>query len=405
MQLLLATSEDAQLDYLSLPLHQPLADWADPRLVEIPMGVHRHVVRFVGHEGSLLALKELPTRLANREWRLLQALRDEELPVVEVLGIVSERAEGLDDLLITRHLEFSLPFRFLFLRSGVPHLHLSLVDAVAVLLVRLHLAGFFWGDCSLSNTLFRRDAGALSAWVVDVETGELHPRLTDGQRHHDLEIAQLNVLGGLLDAQASGRLPADVDPVDVSVSLVERYAQLWSELTTEVRVDFSERHLIDERIRRLNLLGFDITQITIHHGEDRSVVRFRPEVVEAGHHQRRLKDLTGLDALENQARRLLNDLRSYGAWLSAQEGRELPEAVAAYRWLTNVFEPALAAIPEELRDRREAAELFHEILEHRDALVAARHRPVRVPEAAASYASVALPFAENERSVLDALDD
>ncbi len=405
MQLLLATREDDQPDYLDLPLDRPLESWDDPRLVEIPIGVHRHVVRFVGHRGRLYALKELPARLAGREWRLLQALRDEGLPVVDVLGVVSERGEGLDDILITRHLEFSLPFRFLFLRSGLPRLHDSLVDAVAALLVRLHLAGFFWGDCSLSNTLFRRDAGALSAWVVDTETGELHPRLTDGQRRHDLDIAELNLLGGLLDCQASGRLPTDIDPVVVATTLRQRYEQLWTELTAEELVDFAQRHLIDERVKRLNRLGFDISQITIHQGEGGSVVRFRPEVVEAGHHQRRLKDLTGLDALENQARRLLNDLRSYGAWLSAQEGRELPEALAAYRWLTHVFEPALAAIPDELRDRREAPELYHEILEHRDALVAARHQPVRVPEAAASYASVALPFAETERSVLDAAED
>ena len=43
-----------------------------------------------------------------------------------------------------------------------------------MLLVRLHLVGFWWGDVSLSNTLFRRDAGAFAAYLVDAETGELH---------------------------------------------------------------------------------------------------------------------------------------------------------------------------------------------------------------------------------------
>lgn len=42
-----------------------------------------------------------------------------------------------------------------------------LLDAISGLLVQLHLAGTFWGDCSLSNTLFRRDAGALQAYLVD----------------------------------------------------------------------------------------------------------------------------------------------------------------------------------------------------------------------------------------------
>ena len=43
----------------------------------------------------------------------------------------------------------------------------------------------------------------------------------------------------------------------------------------------------------------------------------------------------------------------------------MPEAVAAYRWLAEVFEPAVAAMPAELRGKLEAAEVFHEILEHR----------------------------------------
>ena len=34
-------------------------------------------------------------------------------------------------------------------------------------------------------------------------------------------------------------------------------------------------------------------------------------------------------------------------------------------WLSEVFEPAIAAIPPELRGRRAAAEIFHELLEHR----------------------------------------
>ena len=68
-----------------------------------------------------------------------------------------------------------------------------------MLLVRLHLAGFFWGDVSLSNTLFRRDAGAFAAYLVDAETGELHDRLSDGQREHDLDIARVNIAGELMD--------------------------------------------------------------------------------------------------------------------------------------------------------------------------------------------------------------
>ena len=63
------------------------------------------------------------------------------------------------------------------------------MDAQVELMVRLHLAGVFWGDCSLSNTLFRFDAGALAAYLVDAETAEIHKQLSVGQREYDLDIA------------------------------------------------------------------------------------------------------------------------------------------------------------------------------------------------------------------------
>ena len=402
MQLQLLTTAEAQPDYLAFPLDEPLEEWDHDAIVEIPVGTHRHVVRFVQQDGRLYALKELPPRLARREWDHLRHLKEEGLPVVDVVGVIGDRGGHLDDILITRHLEFSLPFKFLFTKSGLPRLQDSLIDSVAVLLVRIHLEGFWWGDCSLSNTLFRRDAGSLSAWLVDTETGELHDELTVGQRSLELDIAQVNILGGLMDLQASGQLSTEVDPADVVVVLRDRYDQLWDELTNEQLVDLRDRHLIDQRLRRLNELGFDTTEVTIASADDGNRVRFKPEVVEAGHHPRLLKNLTGIDAQENQARRLVNDLRSYGAWIAANRDDELPEAVVAYRWLAEVYEPAIAAIPAHLRDRRDAPELFHEILEHRDALVEARLRDVKVKEAAESYAMLALPFAETERSIFDA---
>ena len=87
-----------------------------------------------------------------------------------------------------------------------------LIDAAVVLLVRLHLAGVFWGDCSLSNVLFRRDGGAMMAYLVDAETAEKRPSINDQLRAHDLEIAYENVVGGLLDLQAAERVPTDVGP-------------------------------------------------------------------------------------------------------------------------------------------------------------------------------------------------
>ena len=79
-------------------------------------------------------------------------------------------------MLVTKHLQFSLPYRALFSQYLQPDTTRRLIDALAVLLVRLHLTGFYWGDVSLSNTLFRRDAETFAAYLVDAETGDLHDR-------------------------------------------------------------------------------------------------------------------------------------------------------------------------------------------------------------------------------------
>src|SRR5207302_5565567 len=134
-------------------------------------------------------------------------------------------------VLITRHLEFSLPYRALFSGQAIPDLRTHLLNALVELVARLHLRGFFWGDCSLSNALFRRDAGALSAYLVDAETGELHGSLSDGQRDYDLDIAQMNIVGELLDVDAELGLPADLDPEQTAEEIIKRYESLWNELT------------------------------------------------------------------------------------------------------------------------------------------------------------------------------
>ena len=214
-------------DFLDLPWDEPLEEWTHERLVEVVRGIHRHVVRFVEYESDLgprlYALKELPGRLARHEYTMLRRLAADEMPVVEAVGVVSERGERRDPVLITRHLDYSLPFRTLFARGSVPDLRRRLLDAGAELLVRLHLGGFFWGDCSLSNTLFRRDAGALAAYLVDAETGELHPSLSDGQRRHDLQIAEENVAGELADVEAQLGREGELRPEETAAELVARF--------------------------------------------------------------------------------------------------------------------------------------------------------------------------------------
>jgi hypothetical protein len=386
-------------DFLDLPWESPLEEWTHERLVNVVAGIHRHVVRFVAYENRVYALKELPVQLARKEYGFLRQLAADEMPVVEVVGVVSEREEELDAVLITRHLDYSLPFRTLFAGRDIAELRDSLLDAGAELLVRIHLAGFFWGDCSLSNILFRRDAGALAAYLVDTETGELHPTLSDGQRAYDLQIAEENVTGELLDiAEELGR--PEVRAEETAAELVARYESLWTELTSDEVFGPEERFKIEEKLRRLNELGFDVEELELVADAEGYRLHLSPRVVEPGHHRRRLLVLTGLHAQENQARRLLNDLARFREALERREGKPVPETIVAYRWLAQVFEPAIAAVPAELWGKREAAEVFHEILEHRWYLSQEAGRDVGIRRAARDYVKHVLPQAEDERMVL-----
>ena len=392
-------------DFLDLPWAEPLAQWESDRLVEGQRGIHRHVVRFVQYEDDLYALKELPEQLARREYVLLRSLAAEEMPVVKAVGFVTDRGGDLDAVLITRHLDYSLPFRTLFARGSMRDLRQRLLDAGAELLVRLHLAGFFWGDCSLSNTLFRRDAGGLAAYLVDAETGELHggfAGLSDGQRRHDLQIAEDNYMGELLDLEAELDRPGELKPEETAAELVARYESLWSELTREETFDDETRYRIDERLHRLNELGFDVEELElVAAGDGEYRLRFDPRVVEPGHHRRRLHALTGLNAQENQARRLLNDLARFRAELDRQGKQHVPETVAVHKWLSEVFEPAIAAVPAELWGKRHPAEVFHEALEHRWFLSQQAGEDVGLTAAVEDYVENVLRHAPDERAVLE----
>ncbi|MGA9278640.1 lipopolysaccharide kinase InaA family protein, partial [Ilumatobacter sp.] len=234
-----------------LPFTERLAGWTLPDMHGV-LGLHRHVVRLIELDGTSYVIKELPDDLVRREYRLLRELADDGLPTAEVVAALTGKADGADGMLVTRHLDYSLPYRTLLAGRGltIPYLGERVLDALVVLLVRLHLAGYFWGDCSLSNTLFRRDAGALSAYVIDVETGERYPQLSDGQRRLDLQVATENVAGGLLDLQAGGRLREDIDPMEVALQISDRYHSLWEELTASQDFAPGDTHTIDQRLRR-----------------------------------------------------------------------------------------------------------------------------------------------------------
>lgn len=386
---------------LDLPWGVPLEEWPQDRLAALPRGISRHVVRFVKLSGGVIAVKEIKADLARREYQMLRQLRRLDQPCVEPLGVVTgrvdEHGEPLDACLLTHHLQFSLPYRAVFSQHLREDTASRLLDALAVLLVRLHLIGFWWGDVSLSNTLFRRDAGAFAAYLVDAETGELHNSLSDGQREHDIDIARVNIAGEFMDLDASGVLPEGFDPIAVSEEIVTRYHALWSELTADEWFDSGERWRVDQRIRRLNALGFDVDELSINTDLDGTRLQIQPKVVDAGHHSRRLLRLTGLDVEENQARRLLNDLDSFRA---ATDRQAEDEEIVAHDWLTRVYEPTTRAVPAELRGKLEPAELFHEILEHRWYLAERLGHDVPISDARSDYLDTVLPSKPDERSVL-----
>jgi hypothetical protein len=381
---ILASNPDPTL--LALPWQTPLEEWADRYQVPLPRGLSRHIVRFVRLVDHVYALKETQEPIAMREYRLLRDLRRLAIPVVEPFGVVTGRTspdgEPLDPVLVTRHLAYSQPYRSLFSRRMREDTAVRLLDALVVLLVRLHLTGAFWGDCSLSNTLFRRSAGEFAAYMVDAETAELHPQLSNGQRHHDLEIAITNLFGEMLDLHAGDLLDASLDPHETVELVAERYEALWSELTAPEEFQAEEMWRIHQRIRRLNELGFDVGELDIVTDLDGSTIRIRPQVVDAGHHSRRLHRLTGLDVEENQARRLLNDLDAYTA---ANDWQNEEEPIIAHRWLTDIFEPVVQLPPPELRGKLESAEIFHEILEHRWYLSERAGKEVEIFDAAQAY--------------------
>jgi hypothetical protein len=393
-----STFDSALLD---LPWQLPLEQWPEENIAALPKGLSRHTVRFAHLSSYVIAIKETLPELAVREYEMLKSLQKLDVPCVEPFAIIKNRKDDdgneLPAVLITRHLKFSLPYRAMWSQGLRPDTATRLVDALALLLVRLHIAGFFWGDVSLSNTLFRRDAGSFAAYLVDAETGQLYDSgLSNGQRENDLEIARVNIAGELMDLVASGRAKPGVDPNATSERIVKKYQELWVELTAAEVFSKDERWRITQRVERLNELGFDIEELMIKTEENGRSVKIQPKVVDAGHHARRLIRLTGLDVEENQARRLLNDLDAFKVKFDAEGDEE----VMAHRWLSEVFEPVVKAIPREYSGKLEPAEVFHQVLEHRASLAENQQKGVPLADAVNSYVENVLAHRRDEEALI-----
>ena len=380
-----------------LPWQRPLAAWteADAAFRELDVGPSRHLVRFVESGEALFALKEEPLEIARREFAVLRHLEEEGLPAVSATGL-AEAPERDTGILVTDYLAHSLQYRRLLQRFplGPGAYRDRLLDAMAWLLVDLHGGGVYWGDCSLANTLFRRDGDRIQAYLVDAETSEVHPALSDGQREYDLEILGENVAFGLVDlAAVQGREDAADDAIAASAGVVERYRALWAEVHEATELRPGDRQEVRNRIRRFNELGFTVDELDIVPGSG-GRVRVKLAVARRGFHARELRKMTGIVALENQARLLLNDLHEYGAWLQWFERRTIDPAVIAERWRTEVYEPTIARIATVIEPGRDLVQAYCDLLEHKWLLSERARRDVGIQAALASYIAAGAPAPE-----------
>lgn len=382
---------------VGLPWGQPLESWPeDPSLAE-KRGISRHVVRLVratdAPDSEIYAVKETVSEFANREYRLLRQLSHLGAPSVDPIAVVEGRTDAggneLPCALATRFLPYSLPYRVLLSGDVSAHDVMTMANALALLLVRMHLLGFWWGDCSLSNALFRRDAEGFAAYLVDAETGELHKTLSNGQREHDLEIAHFNVAAELEDLALSGVLYPGMDPVRASDGVIKRYRRLWTALREPQKLDPKDRHAVERAMRELQDLGFAVEEVSVSLDGDHHALAFQPKLVAAGYHQARLRELTGLETEELQAKRLL---ASFDRYRAREEKPREPIEESAKRWLKEVFTPITGLVPSHLQGRIEPAQFFHEVLEHRWYLSEKAGHDVGLEYAASSYISEILPF-------------
>lgn len=382
-----------------MPWDRPLADWQGSSLTfrDLPVGPSRHLVRFIVLDGRTYALKEEPGLVAASEFEVLRRLEAAGLPAVTAVAL-AEASDGEAAILATEYLTYSIQYRRLLMRFplGPGPYRDRLLDAMASLLVDLHRAGVFWGDCSLANTLFRRDGDKIQAYLVDAETSEIHPSLSNGQRSFDLDILVENVGFGLADLGAlQGRADAFDDAVEAAETVRTRYIALWDELHLEPELSPDDRHAIRARIRRLNDLGFAVDEISLDPTTDGNTFRLRVAVANRRFHAHELQRLTSLVSLEGQARILLNDLCEYQAWLEQERGTSILKEIAADLWLRDVLRPSLATLAPAIGPARDPLQAYCDVLEQKWLLSEVTGKDVGLESARAAYLALGAPAPED----------
>jgi hypothetical protein len=374
----------------------PLEEWPEDPSLAAQRGISRHIVRLVrsgpDSDSEIYAVKETVPEFAHREYEALRELGLRGAPSVSQIAVVdgrvSKSGEELPCAIVTRFLPFSQPYRVILSGNVSQHDVLNMANALAYLLVRLHLLGFWWGDCSLSNALFRRDADGFAAYLVDAETGEFQKKLSPGQREHDLDIVRFNVAAELEDLKLSGVLLPGMDPIRASESVIKRYRRIWQALSEPQVLPAGDRHAVERAMRSLQDLGFAVEEVDLQIQGDNGTLKFTPKLVAPNYHSIRLKELMGIEAEELQAKRIL---ASFDRFRSREMLRTPNESAAALRWRGEVFEKVISAVPIALRGRIEDAQLFHEVLEHRWYLGEKAGHDVGLERATEEYVTSILP--------------
>ena len=400
-------------ELLDLPWALPLAEWrpapdgtiAGMRVRELPVGPSRHLVRFLTSDRRTYALKEEPLEVAGAEFDVLRHLQDRGLPAVTAVGL-AEAPDRRSAILVTEYLKFSIQYRRLLMRFplGPGPYRDRLLDAMAWLLVDLHRSGVFWGDCSLANTLFRRDGDRIQAFLVDAETSEIHPRLSHGQRNYDLDILEENVAFGLADLGAmQGRDGAEDDALEAAGTVRARYDAVWDELHLEPELSPDDQHAVRARVRRLNEIGFAVDEISLEpSGGGEGAVRLRVVVANRRFHARELERLSGIAALEGQAQLMLNDLHEYRLWLERDLGRPVGDGEGAERWLSDLLEPSLRALRPTIGSGRDPLQAYCDILEQKWILSEVSGTDVGLGAAMEAYLGLGAPAPESDAGTADA---
>jgi hypothetical protein len=399
---------------LALPWDRPLSQWNQPDvpLRDIAVGPSRHLVKFVEADDALWAVKDMPPRVAAKEYGVLRRLEEMGLPAVRPAGLVMQ-PEFDTAILVTRYLAGSWQYRRLFMRlpPDEPKHRTRLLDGMASLLVELHRHGVFWGDCSLANTLFSRDGQTLQAWLVDAETSEVHPTLSRGQRDYDLDIMVENVAMGMTDIVEQLRRSELEDVLIAEAEQTrQRYDMLWDVLHAEPVFGFTDRYRVEGTVRRLNELGFAVDEVSLEAvSDDPTKLKIHVAVGDRRYHAQRLRELAGLDVGEGQAQILLGDLQAYQAQLCREAGYDVDESTAARLWVIEVLTPYERLAHDIVDNKGTPIQAYCDLLEVRwllsekagrdvgtNAALAALHGDVIPTDSAAKMAITEVPTAPFE---------